>query len=178
MIGYVFFLILSLSLSKKKKTIFSKQIGTFSGHKGAVWSAKLNKDATKAVTGSADFSVKLWNAVTGKVMRTYDHKHIVKTVDFDPSGSRVLSGGMEKMLRVFDINKDSASLELKRESAVRKALWQDDSNILMATDDGMVSVVTLTETVSNSQRSIRVPRQSWTWNCHLKEFSWSHLEKV
>ena len=148
------FLFFNTSLSPKShETIPEKQIGTFSGHKGAVWSAKLNKDATKAVTGSADFSVKLWNAVTGKVIRTYDHRHIVKTVDFDPSGSRVLSGGMEKMLRVFDINKDPATLELKRESAVRKALWQDDSNILMATDDGMVSVVdSRTGTVSNSTK--------------------------
>lgn len=42
-------------------------IGSFSGHKGAVWSAKIDPMGYLAATASGDFSVKVWDAISGKV---------------------------------------------------------------------------------------------------------------
>ncbi|EME45843.1 hypothetical protein DOTSEDRAFT_71516 [Dothistroma septosporum NZE10] len=82
-------------------------IGTFIGHKGAVWSARLSEDATLAATGSADFSAKVWDTFTGETLHTLQHNHIVRAVAFPPqSRPQILAtGGMEKKLRIFDLSR-------------------------------------------------------------------------
>ncbi|PIO35012.1 hypothetical protein AB205_0183650, partial [Aquarana catesbeiana] len=83
-------------------------IGTFLGHKGAVWGATLNKDATKAATAAADFTAKVWDAVTGDELFTLAHKHIVKSVDFTEDSSHLLTAGQDKLLRIYDLHKPEA----------------------------------------------------------------------
>ena len=47
-----------------------------------MWSAKLSKEATLAATGSADYSAKIWDAITGDEVFTLNHPKVVRTVAF------------------------------------------------------------------------------------------------
>jgi serine-threonine kinase receptor-associated protein len=80
-------------------------IGTFLGHKGAVWSCALDPSATLAATASADFSAKLWDALTGLEKATLQHKHIVRTCCFSQSSNKLVTGGHEKLLRLYDVDR-------------------------------------------------------------------------
>ncbi|KAJ4718302.1 Eukaryotic translation initiation factor 3 subunit I [Melia azedarach] len=69
-------------------------IGTFEGHKGAVWSCCLDANALFAASGSADFTAKLWDALTGDVKHSFDHKHIVRACAFSEDTNHLLTGGI------------------------------------------------------------------------------------
>lgn len=83
-------------------------LGTFEGHKGAVWGVALSQDASKAASGAADFIAKVWDAVTGEEVYSFQHQHIVKCVAFSPDGSLLATGSNEKLLRIYDLNNPTA----------------------------------------------------------------------
>lgn len=84
-------------------------IGTFIGHKGAVWSCALDPTANLAATASADFSAKIWDALTGLEKATLQHKHIVRTCCFSSCSSKLATGGHEKLLRVFAVEQPESA---------------------------------------------------------------------
>lgn len=130
-------------------------IGTFIGHKGAVWSSRLSEDATLAATGSADFTAKVWDTFTGEALHTLEHNHIVRAVAFPPQERpQVLAtGGMEKKLRVYDLSRTSngtpsasatngvdttPSYEIgagEHQAAIKSIIWSRDPNILTTAAD-------------------------------------------
>lgn len=116
-------------------------VGTFEGHKGAVWGVALNRNATLAASGAADFTGKVWNAVSGAEIHSFQHKHIVKSVAFDNSSENIVTGSNEKLVRVFNLEQPDAEPELYggHAGAIKRALFcRDDKCIISAADDKTV----------------------------------------
>nr|CAH7746744.1 unnamed protein product [Callosobruchus chinensis] len=113
-------------------------IGTFEGHKGAVWGVALNSEATRAASGAADFTGKVWNAVSGEEMHSFQHNHIVKSVNFSKDSTKLATGSNEKLVRVFDLEKPEATPQMfsGHTSSIRHALFfRNDTHIVSIADD-------------------------------------------
>ncbi|KDP32349.1 hypothetical protein JCGZ_13274 [Jatropha curcas] len=113
-------------------------IGTFEGHKGAVWSCCLDTNALRAASGSADFTAKVWDALTGDELHSFEHKHIVRASAFSEDTHLLLTGGVEKVLRIFDLNRpDAPPREVdKSPGSIRTVAWlHSDQTILSSCSD-------------------------------------------
>lgn len=143
-------------------------VGTYDGHKGAVWGCSINKEATRVATGAADFTAKLWDAMTGTEIHSFPHKHIVKSVDFSQDSSKLITGCNDKKLRLFDLNNYEAEpiIFTGHTSNIKKCIFFDSPNKIMSiSDDKTLRVwdaVSGTETSSltfaNIPASIEVSR--------------------
>mmetsp|Transcript_15627 Transcript_15627/g.27417 ORF Transcript_15627/g.27417 Transcript_15627/m.27417 type:complete len:305 (-) Transcript_15627:374-1288(-) len=80
-------------------------IGTFEGHKGAVWGACLNYDASVAATGAADFTARVWDAFTGDCKQIFQMKHICKSVALSDDSRNLLAAGNMPGISIFDLEK-------------------------------------------------------------------------
>eukprot|EP01025_Chloroclados_australasicus_P049532 TRINITY_DN5646_c0_g1_i10.p3 TRINITY_DN5646_c0_g1~~TRINITY_DN5646_c0_g1_i10.p3 ORF type:complete len:309 (-),score=33.04 TRINITY_DN5646_c0_g1_i10:3390-4316(-) len=106
-------------------------IGTFQGHKGAVWSCVLNQPAMIAATASADFTARIWDALTGDERHQFTHKHIVRSVQFGTQDDRLLTGCMDKTLQVYDINRPDAPPQIVGQlpDGVRCSSWCNNDRL-------------------------------------------------
>ena len=84
---------------------------TLEGHRGAVWSAKIDAyTRTFAATASGDFTAKLWCSNTGNELHEFKHNHVVKSIDF----SLVCITSMPISLLSFDLSFYSFMVRIDR----------------------------------------------------------------
>ncbi|OWB71705.1 hypothetical protein B5S31_g1396 [[Candida] boidinii] len=108
-------LLFSVSKDKEASVWYSsngERLGTLVGHGGTIWSIDVDPETNYVITGSGDFSFKLWKAETGECVRTWVLPAPVKWVEFNPTGEKAVVIEDKVMsspgrVLVYEINQNS-----------------------------------------------------------------------
>jgi WD40 repeat protein len=84
-------------------------------------------------TGSSDEKVKLWDAKNRCLLKTYsDPSDTVQSVAFTPDCERLLSGGNDKCVRVYNIDGNNQIQKLDQDQSVYGIAVSPDGRLLAA----------------------------------------------
>ena len=99
-------------------------------------------DGTHVISGGADNMLKLWDATTGKMIRTLKHPTHVLAVAYSPDGKRILSGDGGGTLRLWDAGTGQAQRTLEAHSSAINsvAFSHDGTRVLSGAFDGLQTV--------------------------------------
>ena len=122
----------------------------YKGHTDAVYAVAFSPDGKFLITTSFDKTLKLWEAATGKEVKTYGgtagHINQVISVAFSQDGSMIASGSTDNTLKVWDVPVSTPIRTLKASDAVQAvALSPDGLKLAMGGKDGSLKLVTPVE---------------------------------
>jgi WD40 repeat protein len=76
---------------------------TASGHADCIYAVAVSPDGMTVASASYDKLIKLWDAVTGKELKTLkDHTDAIYALQFTPDGKRLISGAADRTIKVWD----------------------------------------------------------------------------
>jgi WD40 repeat protein len=77
-------------------------VALLKGHTEAVYATAFSPDGKTVLTGSFDKTLKLWDAATGKELKTLEgHQNLVLCAAFSPDGQTIASGGADNTAKLW-----------------------------------------------------------------------------
>lgn len=151
------------------RTINGERLGSFNGHRGAVWSLDVTADSRVLASGCADNTTKIWDVSTGKCLHTVDTDTGVRSVAWamgangDSAAQTIAivtdaTMGFPSTILIYDVRSGAIvnkilppADKMKKPTIVR---WTDcNESILSGHDDGHVALWDpSTGALQNSQR--------------------------
>jgi WD40 repeat protein len=118
-----------------------KVVRRFGGHKDSVRTGAFSPDGRRLLTGGDDGAIKLWDAATGALIRTFTGVGPVQIVAFSPDGKRIFAGG-NGSARLWDTQTGAPSHVLPGHARfVRSVAFSEDgTRILTADPDNTVRI--------------------------------------
>lgn len=82
-----------------------KELKSFTGHIGTVWSISFSPNGSRLVSGSSDRTIKIWDVSNGEEVATlWGHLDSVRSVLYSPDGLTIASGGWtDKTVKLWSI---------------------------------------------------------------------------
>ncbi|MGA7075900.1 MAG: hypothetical protein WBZ42_05060, partial [Halobacteriota archaeon] len=78
------------------------------GHTGTIYAVSITPDGRRAVSGSYDNTVRVWDVETGKCKRVLEgHTGTIYAVSITPDGRRAASGSRDHTVRLWDLETGS-----------------------------------------------------------------------
>jgi WD40 repeat protein len=88
---------------------------------------------------------KVWDTYSGNCLHSFPHNHIVRSVALSPQSSVLLTGGQEKKVRLFDLNRPDAEPDflhdsgpLSHDGTIKSVVWVGDHTGVTAGEDGKI----------------------------------------
>jgi WD40 repeat protein len=90
-------------------------------------------DGRTYLTGGKDKQARLWDTATGKCLRSFDHKDVLRAVDYrPPDGGIIVTGGDDEIAQLWNANTGAKhGQELRHPAAVTSLAFSRDGNYLL-----------------------------------------------
>jgi COMPASS component SWD3 len=91
---------------ERPKEVHYKPTLVLKGHKKAISAVKFSPDGKRIASCSADGTIKIWDAFTGKHEHTLEgHMAGISTIAWSPDSTTLASGSDDKSIRLWDVIK-------------------------------------------------------------------------